>query len=288
MNTDDGEKNTSIRKFEPGWIMAAIAFALGILANSLDLTGKIYDFCCAPSSRLPLITASYVAMPIDLISGDSGSFSDLQKIANLKILETPILKAAKADDVDYDALLLSLANGRLSQEFDCKRSNDDEIMWSGSQCIRHYELYVVGVLIKIQGDVPVLEGNLHGELFELDRKPKEIYQFNYDYEIIEDKCLYDYKGGDCVLEVGSVRPKPFQVQLPDISKNESIFVPISMVATPDIQIAEFYLHYLVGPAVLPKEFEYLYGDNEKGLLKVRSMINNMFQLNFDQKVYGLG
>jgi hypothetical protein len=76
--------------------------------------------------------------------------------------------------------------------------------------------------------------------------------------------------------------------LPDISKGEGVFVPLAMVATPDTQIADFWLHYLVGPAVLPKKIEYRYDGNATGTIEVRRMLDNIFQMDFDQKVYGLG
>ena len=217
-------------------------------------------------------------MPLEFAKGDARSAKDLTAIAGFNFLETDLLRAALRDEIDYAPDLLEAVNKRLTQEISCP----------ASRCVSNYSPYLFGVVLKVHGDVPIQSGVLSTERLELDRSPREIFQFSYNYEVIEGDCLYDYEGGDCVLRVGDVRPEAHSISLPDISSADAVVIPLAMVMTPDEQVLDFWMHYLVGPAILPKSVSLKYGVGQEVKVDIRDPIKTIYRLDFDEMVWGLG
>ncbi|TYB84226.1 hypothetical protein [Oceaniovalibus sp. ACAM 378] len=265
-------------KFKPGWFWTTVAFVLGLAASSVGIGEKVYAWCCAPPEDAPAIAASYIAMPLTLVDGEAESSEDLAVLAGFKVLRTDVLTEAIQDETDYSAVLLESINARLTAEQICPERG----------CVSEYKRYILGLVVKNHGHVPVQSGNLSVERFELDRTTREIFQFHYGYELIQDGCLYEYEGGDCVLEVGDVLPEHNDIALPDLGPGEAVVVPMAMIMTPDKQILDFWMHYLVGPATLPKSLRIEYGVGQDIEIEVREPLKSIYRLDFDAMIWGLG
>ncbi|MCV6597379.1 MAG: hypothetical protein OIF40_09895 [Mangrovicoccus sp.] len=258
--------------------MTAVAFVLGLAASSIGIGEKIYAWCCAPPEDAPAIVASYIAMPLTIVDGEAESSEDLAILAGLKFLRTEVLTEAVQDETDYSATLLESVNARLTAQQICPERG----------CVSSYTRYILGLVVKNHGDVPVQSGNLSVDRFELDRTTREIFQFHYGYELIKDGCLYEYDGGECLLEVGDVRPIRSDIALPDLGPGEAFVVPMAMIMTPDKQILDFWMHYLVGPAILPKNLTIEYGVGQDIEIEVREPLKSIYRLDFESMIWGLG
>jgi hypothetical protein len=275
---DREDEEDSEGKFKPSWLLMAVAFFLGLAASSVGVVEKVYALCCAPPKDAPAIVASYIAMPLALIDGEAPPSEDLALLAGFKFLRNDVLTEAIQDKTDYSTPLLESVNARLAAADICPEVG----------CASQYQPYILGLVLKNHGDVPVQSGELSVERFDLDRTTREIFQFYYGYELIQDGCLYDYEGGECVLKIGNVLPEDRNTLLPDLGPGEAVVVPLALIMTPDEQILDYWMHYLVGPAILPKNLRIEYGVGQEIEIEVREPLKSIYRLDFDAMIWGLG